>query len=305
MDKKCKGEVHKKNTWADVVSRSTPHKHANKMKQIEMSLQQQYGENYATVQWDMEDELMANEVEDLYVPPLPNQSHLQDNQALNSVKNTSKHDILDIHKVPNNLENDCETQENVASKGNSSALLDVSSNEKEIVSQFQDVLNIHSKKKNKKKRRSRDPLDMKLFDDCSMTQFDKIPWDIDGKNIYKIVSDKDFWIDEAHDGRWWKLSTSSRKGLKGERKFGKCVGSYICSNFQCSKLLAEGVTNKIDFKWEKGEGYTCISCGYYAKREYCRDLMAMEYDETTSILTVFHQGNHKCTLKPEIQATLE
>ena len=33
----------------------------------------------------------------------------------------------------------------------------------------------------------------------------------------------------------------------------------------------------------------------------------MEYDKTTctSILTVFHQGIHKCTLKPEIQATLD
>ena len=274
---------------------------------MEMSLQQQYGENYASVQWDMEDELMGNEVEDLYVPPLPNQSHLQDNQSFNSVKNTSKCDVPDIHKVQNNLENDCQKQENVASKGNSSAFLDVSSNEEEIVSHFQDVLDIHSKKKNKKKRRYRDHLDMKLFDDCSMTQVNKIPWDIDGSKIYKKVSDKDFWIDEAHDGRWWKLCTSSRKGLKRERKFSKYVGSYICSNLQCSKLQAEGVTNKIDFKREKGGGYTCRSCGYYAKREYCGALKAMAYDETTSILTVFYQGNHKCrsTLKPEIRATLE
>ena len=34
-------------------------------------------------------------------------------------------------------------------------------------------------------------------------------------------------------------------------------------------------------------------------------LKALEYDETTSVLTVFHQGIHKCTLKPEIQSTLD
>lgn len=33
-------------------------------------------------------------------------------------------------------------------------------------------------------------------------------------------------------------------------------------------------------------------------------MKALEYDETTSVLTVFHQGIHKCTLKPEIQSTL-
>ena len=82
------------------------------------------------------------------------------------------------------------------------------------------------------------------------------------------------------------------------------MGSYICTNSQCSKLTSEGVTNKIDFKREKGSGYTCRSCGYYAKREYCGALEALEYDQTTSVLTVFHQGIHKCTLKPEIQSTL-
>ena len=97
---------------------------------------------------------------------------------------------------------------------------DVSHNEDEIVSQMKEVLDIHSKKKKKKKRRLRDHLDMKLFNECDMIQVEKIPWDIDGNKIYKKVSDKDFWIDEAHDGRWWKLCSSSRKGLKGERKFG-------------------------------------------------------------------------------------
>ena len=82
------------------------------------------------------------------------------------------------------------------------------------------------------------------------------------------------------------------------------MGSYICTNSQCSKLTSEGVTNKIDLKREKGGGYTCRSCGYYVKREYCGALKALEYDETTSVLTVFHQGIHKCTLKPEIQSTL-
>ena len=40
---------------------------------------------------------------------------------------------------------------------------------------------------------------MKLFNNCSMIQVNKIPWDINGNNIYKKVSDKDFWVD-VHDG---------------------------------------------------------------------------------------------------------
>ena len=57
----------------------------------------------------------------------------------------------------------------------STANVEVFSNENEIISQFQEVLEIQSKKENKKKRRFRDHLDMKLFDNCPMTQVDKIP----------------------------------------------------------------------------------------------------------------------------------
>ena len=134
----------------------------------------------------------------------------------------------------------------------------------------------------RKTRRKEGPghLDMKLFDGCSMTQVDKIPWDTDGNKIYKKVSDKDFWIDEAHDGKWWKLCTSSRKGLKGERKFGKSVGSYICSNLQCSKLQAEGVTCQKGILWGF-EGY-----GLWWNRQFTNSFpprQSQMYNETRNI----------------------
>ena len=49
---------------------------------------------------------------------------------------------------------------------------DVLCNEDKIVSQMKEVLDIHSKRK-KKKKRSRDHLDMKLFNECDMILVEK------------------------------------------------------------------------------------------------------------------------------------
>ena len=138
LDNNPKSDVgKKKTTWADVASKKTPHKYVNKMKQMEMSLLHQYGENYESVQWDMEDESLATEVKDVYVPMLPNQSHRQENKSLTSLNNRSKNDgdrgeVLNVSDV------------------NTAGIIeieppDVSCNEDKIVSQMKEVLDIHSK----------------------------------------------------------------------------------------------------------------------------------------------------------------
>ena len=93
--------------------------------------------------------------------------------------------------------------------------------------------------------------------------------------------------------------------MKDERKFATCHGSYICKNDECTKWLTENVWNRIDFRQEKGGGYTCKSCGYYIEREYCEALKAMEFEFSFQIVTVMHQGTHRCQLKPDGKSQME
>ena len=133
---------------------------------------------------------------------------------------------------------------------------------------------------------------------------DEMPWDIDGNRIITVSCSADFWIDCAKDGRWWRTVQSSHKDLKGEHKFLTYTVSFVCNNPTCSKLTSEGVKNCIDFKKERHSGYTCRCCGYYVKKTYCGTLKAMEYDERSNCVTVYHQGNHNCTLKPDKRKNL-
>ena len=105
-------------------------------------------------------------------------------------------------------------------------------------------------------------------------------------DIYKKQSTMDFWWDETKDGRWWKVSDSSRSGLNGERKFLTCTGSYVCNNSTCSKLTSEGVKNHNHFIQAKGGGYTCHSCGYYVQKEYCGAMKILEFDIDTNYITI-------------------
>ena len=93
--------------------------------------------------------------------------------------------------------------------------------------------------------------------------------------------------------------------MKGERKFATCHGSYVCKNDECTKWLTENVWNRIDFRQERGGGYTCKSCVYYIEREYCGTLMAMKFEFSSQIVTVMHQGRHRCQLKPDLKDQME
>ena len=126
-----------------------------------------------------------------------------------------------------------------------------------------------------------------------------------GNRIITVSCNDDFWIDCAKDGRWWRTVQSSHKDLKGECKFSTCTGYFVCNNPTCSKLTSERVKNCIDFKKERHSGYTCKCCGYYVKKKYCGAMKAMEYDERSNCVTVYHQGNHNCTLKPDKRKKFE
>ena len=57
---------------------------------------------------------------------------------------------------------------------------------------------------------------MHHFENVYIIVVDELPWEIDGVKIYKKTSTMDFWWDETKDGRWWKVSDSSRSTLNGE-----------------------------------------------------------------------------------------
>ena len=133
----------------------------------------------------------------------------------------------------------------------------------------------------------------------------EIQWDVDGTHIFKMFTEPDRWINTIKDGRWYKMNTSQLKRLNGLRKTGRCAGSIICQNIGCSKLQTEGIlnSNPSDFHIEHG-CHVCKCCGYYAIRVYCGCKKVTEYDFDTKEITVWYEGDHNCTPKPNVKSKI-
>ena len=154
--------------------------------------------------------------------------------------------------------------------------------------------------RNKKNKYRRCSIDLKCFVGIQPKLLEKVPWDIDGTQIITINCTKNQWVDRSKDGRWWKINTSTRKGLNGVRRIGHCKGSIICENQQCSKFLSEGVVNTNKFSQEGGL-FICNYCGSFVAHQWCGCICLTEYDRDTHKLTYYHQGNHNCNVKPNIK----
>ena len=155
--------------------------------------------------------------------------------------------------------------------------------------------------KNKYRRCS---IDLKCFVGIQPKLLEKIPWDIDGTQIITINCTKNQWVDRSKDGQWWKINTSTRKGLNGVWRIGHCKGSIICENQQCSKLLSEGVVNTNEFSQEGGL-FICNCCGSLVAHQWCGCICLTENDRITHKLTYYHQGNHNCNVKPNIKGKVD
>ena len=159
----------------------------------------------------------------------------------------------------------------------------------------------HSVSCTKPQRFKKVKLNPAIMDKMPVKNVEEIPWNINGNVIYKIKCTEKNYIDKYQDGHWFTLRNSSRNNLNGNRSTGKCQGSYICKNPECSKLQCKDTVNTIDFK-HKGEGIRiCGSCGWLVKHTYCGAIKVIEYNRTTGYLTYWHQGFHICTLKPDIR----
>ena len=72
-------------------------------------------------------------------------------------------------------------------------------NIEDIQSQIENLQNKHKKKPNKKRKRNQ--INMLNCENVQVNTVDKLPWEIDGLQIYKKQSTMDFWWDETKDGR--------------------------------------------------------------------------------------------------------
>ena len=107
----------------------------------------------------------------------------------------------------------------------------------------------------------------KFFD---MSKFNKIypeivqslPHDINGTKMYIIDCsglDENDWQKKYKDGRYFRLNTSKRKGFRGLRRIGKCLGNYQSTNKECPIFQSTGKANKHQFKKVGGNKF-CFSC---------------------------------------------
>ena len=76
----------------------------------------------------------------------------------------------------------------------------------------------------------------------------EIPWDVD-RDQKNTIHCEDEYINKAKDGLRLEMHTSSRKGLDG-RKAGVSIGSLMCENKSCLKLLTEIIINMNEFTKE-------------------------------------------------------
>ena len=165
-----------------------------------------------------------------------------------------------------------------------------------------DVSNAVSETQNKQIPHSEKHLNMKLFENVEPEVINKMPWNPNGNKIYTINCKEEYWHKGQHDGKFWLFSPSSRKGLVGVCKFGKCLGSFICLNDECPAYTTEGICNEIDFKKERNGPHICKSCGYFVQRKACEALKVTEFDHHKEVLTIWHQGSHSCVSKPDVEA---
>ena len=131
------------------------------------------------------------------------------------------------------------------------------------------------------------------FAQMDSVRVEEIPWDVDRDQKYTIECEEEEYIDKSKDGRWFEMHTSSHKGLDGRRKSGVCIGSLMCENKSCPKLLTEGIPNRNEFTKDSNVD-VCKSCGYFVPRAPCGVLKLVEYDRDMKMMTVIYEGEHNC-----------
>lgn len=129
--------------------------------------------------------------------------------------------------------------------------------------------------------------------DTPIIQVDELPYDIDGKRVYKAPYEES--NRNVLDGRPWKSwVTSSRKGFHGKRNVQSCKGSFVCERDSCPYAKEFGKKNAVQFVDVRGKTY-CRSCNSLAKFVPCPAKKISEFPRNSAIATIYHIGKHTCT----------
>ena len=155
-------------------------------------------------------------------------------------------------------------------------------------------------KKPKRQKYRKQCINYVKFAQMDSVRVEEIPWDVDRDQKYTIECEEDEYIDKSKDGCWFEMHTSSCKGLDGRRKSGVCIGSLMCENKSCPKLLTEGIPNTNEFTKDSNVD-VCKSCGYFVPCAPCGVLKLVEYDRDTKMMTVIYEGEHNCRPKPNLK----
>ena len=129
---------------------------------------------------------------------------------------------------------------------------------------------------------------------------DAIPLDIDGTQLYHIKTTRNELTKVTCDLRHFQMLTSSREGFIGERRIGTCLGSFVCCSEQCPFVHTsrDSVPNKVSWRnvRAKRNYRICNICDKVAQCEGFGACKLIEYDYKTQLATVYHLGNHTCSL---------
>ena len=137
-----------------------------------------------------------------------------------------------------------------------------------------------------------------FFEEVEEKQVEKLPEDVDGLNKFKIKATIANFTDLVKDRCWFKMSKSTVAARNVIRRVGKCTGSYICPNPNCSYLSTEGERNRIKFNFTSGIR-VCHSCGCCACSIECYARKLIEFHEEERFVYVYHIGDHSCSVKPD------
>ena len=106
------------------------------------------------------------------------------------------------------------------------------------------------------------------------------------------------WTKKTSNLHYFKMVTNSKSGYHGYRKIGKCQGSWVCENPQCSFKCTSfnNQPNRINWKsvWGKKHLKVCEICDNIAVREGCGAWKLVDFNPKPNEALVYHLGTHVC-----------
>ena len=141
----------------------------------------------------------------------------------------------------------------------------------------------------------RNVLDMSVYTGMAVKRVAFQPYAIDGNVVHEIVCKKHEWHRKHEDGRYWASTSGKNKDLKGTRR---CSNALDHSN---AKIRDVSCTAAMPFQIQKASRKLVTITFTGVAISLCQECGArkvMEYNMNKEILTIWHQGKHRCQVKP-------